>query len=212
MIWPLVKGAMLILAVCVFSPTMSLWAPMEQAGAADRPTSFTQPVSSNPWVWKDIEGKSFDLQNGNQDTLTVVIFVSTDCPIANAFQPTLRELQSGHSDRGVKFVQVHPTSRTTVEMAKKHQSDFRIDSSVVLDPERRIAKLLKAKVTPEAFLLDANAKILYRGRINDLYVGFGKKRRKPQNHDLANAIQLALVGEMIETKMTKAIGCLIPQD
>lgn len=212
MIWTLVKDSRPILTAGIFWGTMSLWASMEQASAANRPTPLVQAQSTYPWVWKDIEGNSFDLRNGNDETLTVVVFVSTDCPVANAFQPVLRNLQADHASNKVRFVQVHPTSRITVEMAKKHQSDFRIESLVVLDLEREIAKLLKAKVTPEAFLLDGTGKILYRGRINDLYVGFGKKRRRPQNHDLANAIQSALDGELIETKVTKAVGCLIPQD
>lgn len=191
----------LVLAVGLANPVLG----------TEKIESVSSDKGTDPWVWKDIDGEAFQVRRSKEAKFTVVVFVSTDCPVANAFQPALRDIQSKYKDKHVQFFQVHPTARTTTEKAKKHKKEFRIEAPVVLDPELKIARLLKAKVTPEAFLIDESGKVLYRGRINDLYVGFGKKRRKPRTHDLSDAIENAIAGEPIAVTETKAIGCLIPQ-
>ena len=64
-------------------------------------------------------------------------------------------------------------------------------------------------MTPEAVVFGKSGEILYRGRIDDNYAAFGKKRALATHHDLANALDAIAAGRPIKQKETKAIGCLI---
>ena len=80
---------------------------------------------------------------------------------------------------------------------------------VLLDSNQQIGKAADAKVTPEAFVIDGTGTIRYRGLINNLYAGFGKKRPAPTKHHLRYAIEAVLTGNPVATKQTKPIGCFI---
>jgi hypothetical protein len=68
---------------------------------------------------------------------------------------------------------------------------------------------VEAKWTPEAFLIDPNGQVRYRGRVNDLYYALGKHRAKPKRQDLALAVEQAMDGQAVDPKRTDAIGCPI---
>ena len=67
-----------------------------------------------------------------------------------------------------------------------------------------------ATVTPEAAVFAADGRMVYRGRIDDWYVSFGKSRPAPVKRDLRDALEAALVGREITDSRTTAIGCYIP--
>ena len=159
--------------------------------------------------WTDIDGNAHQLFASGADRLCVLVFVTTDCPVANAYQPTLREIAKEFAEADVDFYQINPTKSATIEKAKQHVADFDIASPMILDPDQTIARRVGAEVTPESFLISPQQEILYRGRIDDLYVGFGNRRQSPTSHDLRDAITAALAAKPISTSVTKAIGCLI---
>ena len=80
---------------------------------------------------------------------------------------------------------------------------------MILDSDQSIARRVNAKVTPEAFVISPVGDVLYRGRINDLYAGYGKRRREASSHDLRDAVAAALAGEPIAIPETKPVGCFI---
>jgi hypothetical protein len=51
---------------------------------------------------------------------------------------------------------------------------------------------------------------LYRGRIDDRYIEFGKDRPQPTVRDLERALAAIVAGKPIPVVKTKAIGCYIP--
>ena len=65
-------------------------------------------------------------------------------------------------------------------------------------------------MTPEAHLIDPKGNVRYRGRINDLYVDYGKRRHAATSNDLQDAIEALVRGNEIVTPTTKAVGCYIP--
>ena len=72
-----------------------------------------------------------------------------------------------------------------------------------------IARRVQAKVTPETFLISPQGNVLYHGRIDNLYAGFGKRRQSATVHDLRDAITAALAGQPIAGSATKSVGCFI---
>ena len=66
-----------------------------------------------------------------------------------------------------------------------------------------------AQVTPEAAVVLADRRLVYRGRINDLWIDFGKSRTAPTKHDLADALRAVLDGKAVSEPVTKSVGCYI---
>ena len=138
-----------------------------------------------------------------------LIFVTNTCPVANAFQPSLAAFHKAYADQGVISVQVHCSSLVTIDEVKKHIVDFGITMPVVYDPKQELGRLTGAKVTPEAIVIDRAGTVRYRGAINNLYAGYGKKRRVATAHYLQDAVDAVLNGETVKIPNTKPVGCFI---
>ena len=157
-----------------------------------------------------IDGTEVSLFENADTQLVAFVFIATDCPIANAYLPRLKQLSDDDCAKGVEFYLVHPTQDLTIESAKKHAEEFDISIPIVLDAEQEITKALGATVTPEAIVLRRDSRRpVYQGAIDNLFAGYGKKRPAATEHYLQNAIKEALSGSSVTTDHAKPIGCFI---
>lgn len=140
---------------------------------------------------------------------TVLIFTTTDCPIANAMLPELLKLQREFEPQGVAFTLIHVDPDTTVAKAHEHAKAYGIHLPSVLDPQHALVRQFQATRTPEAFLLAADGSTAYHGRINDLYHAPGQRRRAPSTNDLRDAITAVLSGKPVAKPHQPAVGCVI---
>lgn len=162
------------------------------------------------WRFVDIEGRMHRPFEDPQTKAVVLVFISADCPVANSYQPLLQRLAAEQKAAGVRFYFVHPRRDLTVEQAREHAHRFGIDVPVVIDHDLAIAGRLSAKVTPEAFVLTKNRAVpAYRGRIDNRYAGYGKKRNAATTSELADALDAVANGRLPEVPSTKAVGCYI---
>src|SRR5688572_5850095 len=67
--------------------------------------------------------------------IVALIFVRTDCPIANRYAPTMRELAAEHAARGVRVVLVYPDADATPEAIARHQREYQLPLPALRDPE-----------------------------------------------------------------------------
>lgn len=139
-----------------------------------------------------------------------LVFITPDCPIANFYQPTLRELGAKFVTQGVPIYLVHSDPDVTAEDAEQHIAKFKIELPVILDHDQSIARRVGATVTPEAFIVDLDGKTLYQGRIDNFYEALGRKRRAATEHDFHDALAAVAEGKAVTTPLTKALGCKIP--
>jgi thiol-disulfide isomerase/thioredoxin len=139
---------------------------------------------------------------------TCVLFVGTDCPIANAYAPELERVAEEFAPKGVAFTVAYPLPKLKPGAAAKHAKEFKLPGTVVHDRDFALAKKLGATVTPEAVVLSPSGEVLYRGRIDDRYekVG-GKRREQPTTFDLRAALKAALDGKPAPKPWQPAVGC-----
>ena len=140
----------------------------------------------------------------------VLFFVGCDCPISNAYAPEIRRICTQYAARGIGFYIVYPDPAVTLDAARKHANAYGLPAPVLRDPGHRLCRKAGATVTPEAALLASGGKLLYRGRIDDLYVGFGKQRYAATRHDLRLALDAVLRGQLAPQPFTRSVGCYIP--
>lgn len=164
--------------------------------------------SDQPWQIRTIDDSQIAI-DADKVKATVFVFVTDVCPIANAYQPRLRELQSQYESQGIQFVEVYPVASITKQSVVKHRQEFEIQAASVIDADRSLAKRLGAKVTPEAIVVDRKGDVLYRGRIDDQHAALGKKRPQATQHDLANALKAIATNQPIAVSETTAVGCII---
>lgn len=140
--------------------------------------------------------------------LRVILFLAPLCPICQNMSYDLRQLEAEFENAPVEFLGVFPNASTRQDQIEVFRETYGLQMPFVMDDEGW-AQQLDARWTPEAFVLDEQDSILYRGRINDRYFAPGRRRNKTRNRDLRNAISDALNGEVVRVPLTDAVGCPI---
>ena len=159
---------------------------------------------------RDVNGVEHRAFADSKVKAAVLIFVLTDCPIANSYAPEIKRLCDDYGKRGVRFYLVHVDPELSVADAKKHSSEFGHTCPIVLDKTHELVRRAGATKVPEAAVFTPDGQRRYRGRIDDLYVAPGKRREQPTSRDLRVALDALLAGRSVERPVTVAIGCNIP--
>jgi thiol-disulfide isomerase/thioredoxin len=138
---------------------------------------------------------------------TVVVFTCNHCPYAKAYEPVLIAMAKQYAEKGVRFVAINPNDpklqpQDSFDKMKERAKEKEFPFPYLYDATQETAKAYGARVTPHIFMLDSQAVLRYRGRIND-----SQEQDKVQVHDLANALDALLAGKDIATTETKAFGC-----
>ncbi len=178
------------------------------ARTADEKSSSAQAQGN--LKFSDLEGKSYAIKSSANHKALVLIFVTTDCPIANSYQPLLARLHKEFQNRGFEFLLIHEGPDQTPEKLREHAKDYAVPFSIVMDADHAIARQVGATKTPEVFVFAKDGAILYQGRVDDLHQGFGKKRAAVTREDLRIALRELDAGEDIRVPKTEAVGCSIP--
>lgn len=156
----------------------------------------------------DLSGGLVDPLRPDAGKVVVLIFVRTDCPISNRYAPTIQKLSAAYADKA-SFWLVYPARHESPEMIRKHRKEYGYTLPVAHDVQHVLVKKSRAAITPEAAVFDANRRLIYHGRIDDLYQDFGRARRAPTTHELEDAIQAALAGHTLASDAVPAVGCYI---
>jgi peroxiredoxin len=160
----------------------------------------------------DAAKKKVALYDFKDKKATVVVFLSFECPNSTGYSPVLADMAKRYTEQGVAFVGICCTEGETAESVAKHAEEFKLGFPVYHDSQAAAVAAFKAETTPEAFLLDHNFVLRYRGRIDDGYAARLKKNLQIKNHDLKNALDEVLAGKPVSRPVTQAVGCAIGTD
>lgn len=156
----------------------------------------------------DIHRRQRSLSDFTDKKGFVLVFVGTECPVANLYLPTLTRLHETYSSKGIQFLAINSNPQDGFLRFSGHAQEHRIPFPVLKDFDQEVAKSFGATRTPEAFLIDENRNIRYQGRIDDQYT-VTHRRFKPKREDLKIAIEEFLASEPITAAKTTATGCVI---
>ncbi|MHC4390604.1 MAG: redoxin domain-containing protein [Planctomycetota bacterium] len=170
-----------------------------------------EPVPMGP-IYLDLEGNAHEpltVRSGAPATLCV--FVTTDCPIANAYATELNAIKALCDERGVRMVLVEVDPDATIELAKLHRDEYGLVAPIVLDPEHDLATRLGVKATPEAALITPGGNVYYQGAIDNAFSDLGQRRRNVNARYLRDALNALQAGKAApKVKRTEPVGCLLP--
>ncbi len=163
------------------------------------------------FTFQDVDGQRHSLYGYKDRKAIVIVFVGTECPIANLYLPRLVELHKQYAAKGVQFLAINSNDQDSAAAVAAHARERKLPLTVAKDADHKAADALGARRTPEAFLLDSRHVIRYRGRIDDQY-GYTYRRPAPTRSELKDAIEELLAGKTITTPETEVRGCLIGRD
>ncbi len=161
----------------------------------------------------DLAGAAVEPLPAAGEPPTVFVFTSTDCPISNRYAPELRRLHQRFRAAGMRFWLVYPEAAEPVEAIRRHVYELGYGFAALRDPEHALVRLARARVTPEVavFVASANGpRMVYRGRIDDRYIDFGRVRARPRARDLEGVLAALWARKTVTPRTTAAVGCVIP--
>ena len=134
-----------------------LWCLLASFDRSDRAARFglTNPAPRSCWARcvRRTDGQ-VDLAPP-VDGFSVLIFISAECPISNAYSPTLNSLVDRFPAKTVKWVAISVDPDLSDADVKTHADDFKLKLPVVRDRHGTFARKLGATMTPEAFVIDS---------------------------------------------------------
>jgi len=154
------------------------------------------------------DGKTHTPLVAGEKKAVVLFFVSPFCSTTRPFMPEINAIAVDYADRAAVYL-VHSDSEITVEVAFQHADMSQVKATVLVDKDQALARLVKATVTPEAIVLSPTGETLYKGRINDLYLGPTKRQRAATTKDLRDALDAILSGKPVPAPQAEAQGCKI---
>jgi hypothetical protein len=167
-------------------------------------------AASSTIVVKDLDGRSrtFFAETKASAKALVFIFILPDCPISNSYAAELKRLRGAFPQ--IEFYLVYADPDVAVAEARQHSKDYDFGFPGLLDPAHQLVRKSGATRTPEAAVFSPEGKLLYRGRIDDRYVDFGKKRDQPGQRDLENALHAVSENKPARWPNEPPVGCYIP--
>jgi peroxiredoxin len=161
-----------------------------------------QPVAD--FSLPDASGKKHSLSSLKGEKGTVLIFVSTQCPVSNAYNERMEKLAQDYKARGVNVIGINSNSTESADDVKAHAAQSNLTFTILKDAGSKVADQLGATNTPEVFFLDSSNKLAYRGRIDNSRNGLSVSA-----NDLRDAIEATLAGKPVANAFVRAFGCSI---
>ena len=152
----------------------------------------------------DTDGKAHTLNSLKGKNGTVLIFISVQCPVSNAYNERMEKLAQDYGAKGISVIGINANVTEPADAVKAHAAEKHLTFAILKDPNDKVADRLAANATPEAYFLDANNKLLYHGRIDD-----SRDASRVTSNDLSDALDAALAGKTIAKPTDKAFGCTI---
>ncbi|MEK6333747.1 MAG: thioredoxin family protein [Acidobacteriota bacterium] len=152
----------------------------------------------------DADGKEHSLNSLKGKNGTVFIFVATRCPVSNAYNERMEALAQDYKAKGINLVGINSNVSEPAAEVKTHAADKHLTFTILKDEDNKIADRFGAAKTPEAYVLDANNKLVYHGRIDNA--------QNPANitaNDLRDALDEVVAGKQVSKTGGVAFGCSI---
>src|SRR5688572_18086142 len=152
----------------------------------------------------DVDNKERSLKSLAGKKGTVLLFIAVQCPVSNDYNERMEKLAADYKAKGVAVIGINSNVKEDAGAVKEHAAANSLTFPILKDPGNKIADKLGATVTPEAYFVDAENKLLYHGRIDN-----SRNAAQIQTSDLRNALDASLAGKAIEKPEAKAFGCTI---
>lgn len=176
------------------------------------PTSIPigSPMPKADVKMKDISGRDISLREAQDKNGTLVIFSCNTCPFVIKNEKRIREIGAYARQSGVGVILVNSNEANrrdeeSYDAMKKYAAEQQYNWYYVVDQNNEVADAFDAKRTPECFLFDSKANLVYHGAIDDNPADAAAVNRQ----HLKEAINELSAGKDISVKESRSVGCSI---
>ena len=152
----------------------------------------------------DANGKEHSLKSLMGAKGTVILFVATKCPVSNNYNERMEKLAQDYKAKGINVIGINSNYTEPAAEVKSHAAERGLTFPILKDEGNKIADRWGATRTPEAYVLDANMKLVYHGRIDN-----SQKVEGITSNDLRDALDELAAGKAITKTGGAAFGCTI---
>ena len=152
----------------------------------------------------DASGAAHTLASLRGSKGTVLIFIATQCPVSNGYNERMEKLAQDFKARGINVIGINANSTESVADVKDHAAKNNLTFTILKDNGNKVADLLGATRTPEAYFLDASNKLLYHGRIDN-----SRDITQVNSSELRDALEATLAEKPVAKATANAFGCSI---
>jgi peroxiredoxin len=136
-----------------------------------------------------------------------VVFMSNNCPNTLSYIEKLKQIQADFAQQGFTLIGINANDATqaseeSFEQMKTFAAEKNLNFPYLRDTTQDVANGFKVGATPEAFLIDKEYVLRYRGSIDDM----PESPDSANNNYLRDSIEALLKGESIGTDFTEAVG------
>jgi thiol-disulfide isomerase/thioredoxin len=164
------------------------------------------------------DDQTYTLESFKESKVLMIVFTANHCPTAQAYEERMKKLSSDYKPGEMQMVAIssnYPDAvcleelgysdlGDTFEEMKIRAKDVGYNFPYLYDGEtQEVAHAYGATATPHVFILDAERKLRYRGRIDDMEDPY----QKPTHTDARNAVDALLAGSEVAVETTRAFGC-----
>jgi peroxiredoxin len=166
---------------------------------------FTLPNITN--------GSSFTLSEYRDAKAVVIIFTSLYCPYAKFYEDRITRLIDGYNNSDVRFILINPNNpdKSKADASANIVAETKrlgLNIPFLSDRSQKVADLLGARKTPEAFVLvpkKDSFQVVYHGAIDDN----PQVEEDVKHHYLASAIDTIVQNRSVPLTTTSVTGCII---
>ncbi len=159
---------------------------------------------------KGVDGKEVTLAAARGEKGLLVLFTCNHCPWVKAWEGRIVKIAADAGRRGIGVIAINPNDpagypEDSYENMQKRAKDKHYGFPYVVDATSGVARAFGATRTPEAFLFDAQGRLVYHGAIDD-------NARQPgqvKSRYLADAVTAVASGKPAPVPETKSLGCSI---
>ena len=206
----------LLLAACALLVTLAGSVPAAHEDTA--PAEAATPPGE-PWAGEaahlhglrvvDLAGRVHRLGSVDGEPVPLaLVFMDPACPISSRYAPELNALHRRADAAGVAFYGIVSDPLLTAAEARAFVADYGLAFPVLFDSAGDLALRLGPRIVPEAFVVTADDRAIYRGRIDDRFAAIGVLRNTFSHHDLQAVLDALGQGRIPTPRRTQAVGCI----
>jgi len=172
-------------------------------------TAYGIGAQVEDFTLQTVDGQAISLSQIAGSSGTIVIFTSNSCPFSKLYEDRILQLQDVYGDMGYPVIIINPGNPEIKpdehpDEIKKWITSSDYKGTYLIDNDQLYMRFGASK-TPEAFLLDGDRNLRYRGAIDNSAQGAGEGTEKY----LENAIRALQNNQDPAPTETRTMGCVI---
>jgi peroxiredoxin len=167
-----------------------------------------RPAPLSDVSMKSVDGRELSIAGAAGKKGTLVVFTCNHCPWVKRWQGRIAKIGNSAAQRGIGVIAINSNDPSAYpeddfgEMkARAKKLGFKFP--YVMDATSDVARAFGATRTPEAYLFDAQGKLVYHGTVDDN----AQDEIAVKQPWLRQAVDAVVAGQAVPVAETKAFGC-----